>query len=526
MPLTPNPSTIPDAARRPTLAKIVATVGPASSSPQTLRALIDAGVNVFRLNLSHGNVSDHAEALHAIREAARAADLPVAVLGDLPGPKIRVGMCPDGGLPVDERTTLLIDPARREPAAMDGGCIRIGCSYEHLAADVKPGERVLINDGVLRLRAVERAPSDPATAVRCVLDRGAPAAALLSRKGVNLPDSDLRLPSLTGRDWELVEWAVGQGVDLIAISFVRRAADVAMLQSRLAGITSATRDVDAGQPSEIPVIAKIETPQAVEAMDEIVKQADGIMIARGDLGVEMDPWDVPVIQRRLIQCADSWGKPCVVATQMLESMTNSPTPTRAEASDVATAVISHADAVMLSGETAVGRYPVETVETMNRIIHAAEAFVASRREAPSPPRHAVEDRQRSAALAHGAWYVARDVGAKLVVVWSQHGGLARFLSQTGFTIPIIAYSSSAAHTRRMALLKGVRPILGTVPDEPAAALALWNDAVDAELLRRGWAALGDTILLMAGQPLGAPKVAGTMAIHHVGNPGTGFRAHG
>ncbi len=514
------------ASRRPTLAKIVATVGPACSHPQTLRALIDAGVNVFRLNLSHGSLTEHGAALRAIREAAKAADLPVAVLGDLPGPKIRVGLCPEGGLQIDERTVVIIDPARREPAASEGGCVHIGCSYAHLAGDVKPGERVLINDGALRLRAVERSPQDPPTAVRCVLDRGAPTSLLLSRKGVNLPDSDLRLSSLTERDWELVEWAVGSGVDLLALSFVRRAADVAMLQERLAGLTSVTRDVDAGQPAEIPVIAKMETPQAVAAMDEIVKQADGIMVARGDLGVEMDLWDVPVIQRRLIQCADSWGKPCIVATQMLESMINAPTPTRAEASDVATAVISHADAVMLSGETAVGRYPVETVETMNRIIHAAETYLSTRREAPTPPPHAVADRQRSAALAHGAWYVARDVGAKLVVVWSQHGGLARYLSQTGFTIPIIAYSSSAAHTRRMALLKGVRPILGTVPDEPPSALALWNDAVDTELLRRGWAGLGDTILLIAGQPLGAPKVAGTMAIHHVGNPGTGFRAHG
>lgn len=523
MPLTPLPHS---------LAKVVATVGPASRDPAVLRALIDAGASVLRLNLSHGTIDEHAVTLAGIRSAAKDALTPVAVLGDLPGPKIRVGQCGDDGVRLAPGQELVIDPSCGSPREADGAPV-VGCSYTGIGQDVKPGERVLIGDGAVRLRAVAPRTGDAPGVLRCVLDDGEVAAVVHTRKGINLPDSTVRLSSMTDRDWELAAWCVGAGVDLLALSFVRSAADVRTLQARLAGMTSAAQradddgdDAPVGEPSDIPVIAKIETPQAVAAMDEIVRQADGIMVARGDLGVEMDPWDVPVIQRRLIEAADAWGKPCIVATQMLESMIGAPLPTRAEAGDVATAVMDEADAVMLSGETAVGRYPVEAVSVMRRIIHAAEQYTESRRTEPTPPRHLVEAGNRTAALAHGAWYVANDVGACLVVCWSQHGGLARYLSQTGFSVPIVAYSSSVRHARRMALYRGVRPVVGRVPDDPLSSLAAWNDAVDELILSRGWAREGEPIVLIAGKPLGMAQVAGTIAVHYVGNPGTGFRAHG
>lgn len=511
---------------RPTLATIVATLGPASTHPDMLVAMIRAGVGVFRLNLSHGTPAEHASRVRLIRAASTAVNLPVAIMGDLPGPKIRLGILPDAGIPITPGQSVLIDPSIATCSITASGTPIVNCSYTTLAEDVRLGHRVLIADGTIRLRAVERHTGDAPTALRCEVEPGSRAGTLLSRKGVNLPDSDLRLGAMTERDWELVEWAVGQGLDLLALSFVRNANEVALLQQRLASITSTSEHTTGGAAAEIPVVAKIETPQAVANMDAIVKQADAIMVARGDLGVEMDVCEVPIVQRRLIESARSWGKPCIVATQMLESMITSPSPTRAEVSDIANAILDEADAVMLSGETAMGTYPLESVEVMSRTIRLAEAYLSTTRTQPTPPKRIVETGYRTAALAHGAWYVAHDTKAKLVVCWSQHGGLARYLSQTGYSVPIIAYSSSERHTRRMALLKGVRPLLAHVPDEPSASLALWNDEVDRDLLARGWAKVGDPIILIAGRPLGAAGVAGAIAVHQVGNPGTGFRAHG
>ena len=273
----------------------------------------------------------------------------------------------------------------------------------------------------------------------------------------------------------------------------------------------------------IPVVAKIEKPQALAVIDEIIEAADAIMVARGDLGVEMDLASVPVAQKRLIDRAGAWGKPCIVATQMLESMITSATPTRAEASDVANAVLDGADAVMLSGETAVGRHPALVVETMRRIVATTEERLVELGPEPTPPGKVLESRYRTAALAHGAWHVARDVGAKLVVVWSQRGGGARYLSQTGFVIPIVAYSSDERQTRRMGLLKGVTAL--HAPELAGGTLAAWNERVERDLLERGWAERGDPIVLMAGRPLGESGSTNLIAIHYVGNRATGFMRH-
>jgi pyruvate kinase len=270
------------------------------------------------------------------------------------------------------------------------------------------------------------------------------------------------------------------------------------------------------------VVAKIEKPQAVADIEAIVQAADGIMVARGDLGVEMDLARVPMVQKQIVQMAGRYGKPCIVATQMLESMIESASPTRAEASDVANAVLDGAGCVMLSGETAVGKHPALAVETMRRIAHAAEDHLASLPPRASAPEALREQRYRTAALAHGAWYVAQDIGAELVVCWSEHGGAAWYLSQNDFHIPIIAYTSSIKAARRMALLRGVTPIRSEPPE--SGRLADWNEMVDRDLATRGWAEHGTPVVLLAGKPLGKPKVATMVAVHYVGYY-TGFRSH-
>jgi pyruvate kinase len=343
-------------------------------------------------------------------------------------------------------------------------------------------------------------------------------------KGINLPDSEIKASAITEKDWECVEWAVANGLDFLALSFVRHAAEVRQLRKALAGMCPVDFSLEkTGEGALIPIIAKIEKPQAVADIDAILEASDAIMVARGDLGVEMDLAQVPVIQKRLIAKAHEWGKPCIVATQMLETMTQNAAPTRAEASDVAHAIFDDADAVMLSGETAVGTNPVLVVETMRRIVTAAEESTPTWGPVPSPPQRLIESKYRTAALAHGAWYTARDLGAKLVVCWSQQGGAARYLSQTGMALPIIAYSSDERETRRMALLKGVTPIFS--PPPPSGRLADWNAQVDAELVARGWAKPGDPIVLLAGRPLGVHGTTNTVAIHYIGNTFTGFHQH-
>ncbi|MFN8729219.1 MAG: pyruvate kinase, partial [Planctomyces sp.] len=426
----------------PTLVKIVATIGPACDTPEMVARLISAGVGVFRLNFSHGSFDQHEGRLRVIRSVASSMGLPVAVLGDLPGPKIRTGRVDDldgsGGLRLGTGQEVLIE-ASNVPARIDRGIPMLGCTYGGIVRDALPGQRVLINDGVIRMLVVASEVHDGAAVLRCAVTTGG---VVTSSKGINLPDTDLKIPAITQRDLECVQWAVGQGIDFLALSFVRTPDEVRELKRILAGMCAVEFGTDqTGEGSMIPVIAKIEKPQAVANMDAIVKQADGIMVARGDLGVEMDIALVPVVQKQLVAAADNWGKPCIVATQMLESMISSPGPTRAEVTDVANAVFDGADAVMLSGETAVGKFPLVTVETMRRVIDTAEKRITELRHDPSPPRRVIASGYRTAALAHAAWYLARDMHAKAVVVWSQTGGGARYLSQTNFTVPIIAYSS-------------------------------------------------------------------------------------
>lgn len=526
---------MPDASvPRSTLAKIVATLGPASDTPEMVRRLIEAGVAVFRLNFSHGSLEDHARRLAVVRAAASELGLPVAVLGDLPGPKIRVGAV-SGSIELVAGQEVLIDPSLDVSRVDARGVVSLSATYPSIGAEVRPGERVLINDGAVRMLALSsEAVADGAagavgghSVLRCRVVTGG---VVTSGKGINLPETELSVPAVTERDWACVRWAVAHGLDFLALSFVRSAEEIEVLREGLAGMCAVDKRVDEGAAAMIPIVAKIEKPQAVANMESIVRASDAIMVARGDLGVEMDIAQVPVVQKQLIATADAWGKPCIVATQMLESMIHAPGPTRAEASDVANAVFDGADALMLSGETAVGAYPLLAVEMMARVIRAAEQRLSDQSPDASPPRRVVESGYRTAALAHGAWHVARDVRARLVVCWSQEGGCARYLSQTGFKIPIVACSSSERQTRRMSLLKGVRALTMPVPTdqqraEAGGSLSAWNERIDEELVARWWARPGDAVVMLAGRPLGVKGATNALAVHYVGNPQTGFRAH-
>lgn len=481
--------------------------------------MIEAGVAVFRLNLSHGQPEEHERHLATVREVSARAGRPVAVLADLPGPKIRVGTLDAEGLAVDAGSDVWIGPAadqrvgQADPAGAGtaGPAVRdapfLPCTYPALAQEVAPGHRVLIDDGAIRMLAVEASGA----ALRCrVLSGGV----IRSGKGINVPDSELSMPAMSQRDWQAVEWAVHHGLDLVALSFVRRAADVLELRERLAGMCSTRRDADpTGTGARIPVVAKLERPQAVAELDAIVEAADALMIARGDLGVEMDLAQVPVVQKRAIQACHRWGKPCIVATQMLESMVHQATPTRAEASDVANSIFDGADAVMLSAETALGRHPDLVVETMRRIILAAEAHRAQQPRSAAPPAELVERRDPTAALAHGAFHVIEDVRAVLVACWSERGGTARYLSRFDLRVPVLAYCSQAHWTRQMALLAGVTPLHRPVP--PSGRIEAWAEQVDRDVIEAGLARAGDRIVLVAGEPLGQPRATDRIWVRRV-----------
>ena len=499
-------------------AKIVATIGPASDSPEMIMRLIKAGVSIFRLNFSHGAMDEHFERLQRIRAAAKAYGRPTAILGDISGPKIRVTKVPDisedGGIVVEAGQDVIFRDGVAT-AFLENGTPVFGVTLDRVLHDVASGQRVLINDGAIRMLAVS---TDPGKELVCRVTYGGK---ISSGKGINLPETFLNTPAITKHDWACVEWAVEHGVDLLALSFVRTADEVRELTSRLAGMCSTHQEnSDHSVGLQIPVISKIEMPEAVKNIDSIIEASDGIMVARGDLGVEMDLAQVPVIQKYLIARAKQLGKPVIVATQMLETMVESPSPTRAEASDVANAIFDGTDAVMLSAETAVGKHPELVVETMDRIIRIVESRVRD-----LPMEHykpdLIELPHRSAALAHGVWHMAKDLDSKVVAVWSQAGGMARYLSQNRFRAMIYAYSSSLIACRRMTVLHGVQPRLAEPP--VSGRLRDWTDMVEADLLARGLVVHGDPVILIAGKPLGGTSAQDSLSILRVGDAQSGFR---
>lgn len=503
---------------RPAHAKIVATLGPASDSDDMLAKLIEAGVSIFRLNFSHGNLDEMAERLTKVRRAIDNSGKCVGILGDLQGPKMRVGIVPDmhegGGIVVKPGDDIVFKRGHGE-ASIEDGLPTFAASFDELYEDVLPGQRVLINDGFIRMLAVDQIKGE---SLRCRVTIGG---RITSKKGINLPESDLNMPAITEKDWACAKWAAENQLDYVALSFVRTPDEIKELKAKLDEWRPHMEvEKHDGIDHSIPVVAKIEKPQAVENLDEIIQATDAVMVARGDLGVEMDVAKVPVIQKYIVARCNTLGKPVIVATQMLETMIESITPTRAEASDVANAVLDGCDAVMLSGETAVGAHPRAVVETMQRIIRVTESRMDELALNQAPPT-LKEYPFRSAALAKGVWNMAEELGAKAIAVWSEAGGMARYLSQNNFRVPIYAYTSSSLAARRMALYGGVHPIYTKPPE--TGRLRDWTDMVEELISSEGITHDGDAVLLVAGKPLGALLAQSTVSILRMGDPSSGFR---
>jgi len=469
-----------------TRTKIVATLGPSSFAEEKIRALIEAGVDVFRINFSHGTPEQRDEALTNVRQIGSELGHPVAVCGDLCGPKIRVGMLDEGAVFLDPGREIVI---QRSP--IEGAVERISTTFEELVDYVSVGDRVFLADGRLRLEVIRTAPPDEFTC------RVAVGGKLSNGKGVNLPDTHIPTSPLTEKDRRDVEWIAQRDFDYVALSFVQRAEDIHELRGLLD---------DAG--SDVHIIAKIEKPQALQRVDEIIKAADAVMVARGDLGVEMDFPAVPVAQKSIAAKCQLASKPCIIATEMLESMIQSPTPTRAEVSDVANAVFDHTDAVMLSGESAIGSYPVETVHMMNETLKAAQDYLE---EHGRPVRIEVRDRLTVAALAGAIRQVAKVQQVAAVAVFTASGTTARLISKNRPPCPVLALASDEHIVRRCCLYFGVVPRLIECPSDSRELIGVAG-AMCKEL---GLAKSGDNIIVVAGHPIGSPDRTNGLIIEQV-----------
>ncbi len=470
-----------------TKTKIVATLGPACADAGILRVMLESGVSVFRLNFSHGTIERHAESLNTLNSVRTGHENTTAVMGDLCGPKVRIGRIdPEGEVLAKDDEVVII------PGDELGNAHRFCTNYDGLTRDVKVGHRVFIDDGRISMKVAGRRDDQ----LVCKVLSGGP---VFSNKGINLPDTDVSVSAITERDWKCVDWAVANDLDFLALSFVRSAADVAELKHYLGKADS-----------NIKVIAKIEKPQAVKGLQEIVEVSDAILVARGDLGVEMDLAEVPLIQKNATNMCKHMGKPVIVATQMLQSMIDSPVATRAEVSDVANAIMDGCDAVMLSGETAVGRYPVEAVRTIGRIAHVTEAYLDKHSE--SHPRTATSEQLRvTESISRSVGYVVDDISPRIVVVWSQMGESAGLLSKARIDVPILALSSNCKVCRQMCLDYGVMPYCLPIPQTVDEFVRV----TDELLVARGLAEAGDKVVLVAGQPLGEPGKTNTLVVHVV-----------
>ncbi|WP_067602990.1 pyruvate kinase [Nocardiopsis listeri] len=466
-------------------AKIVATLGPATSSPETLRQLVDAGLDVARLNLSHGTHDDHYASLTNLRQAAQDANRAVGVLADLQGPKIRVGTFPDGPVELeagDEFTITIED--------VPGDRNRVSTTYKGLPGDVRPGDRVLIDDGRVVLECTKTTSTDVQTRVIF-------GGTVSNHKGLNLPGVSVSVPALTQKDEDDLRWALRHNVDMVALSFVRSPADAEECHRIMdeEGLT-------------VPLIAKIEKPQAVERLQDIIEVFDGVMVARGDLGVELPLENVPMVQKRAVERCRDKAKPVIVATQMLESMISAPRPTRAEASDVANAVLDGADAVMLSGETSVGQYPIETVETMARIVGAAEqeSLRASHILNRVPET-------TGGAIARAAAEIGATVGAKALVAFTMSGETARRLARYRSPIPLLAFTTEESTRGHLSLSWGVESNLVPWVDNTDDMVR----QVESELLRLGDYHKGDKVVIVAGSPPGTTGSTNFLRVHRIGD---------
>ncbi|MDK1474145.1 pyruvate kinase [Streptomyces sp. 549] len=468
-------------------AKIVCTLGPATDSYEQIKTLVEAGMDVARLNLSHGDHADHEERYRRVRKASEEIGRSVGVLADLQGPKIRLGRFREGPvlLEADDEFTITVEE-------VEGDHSICGTTHAGLATDVSAGERILVDDGRVALEVVE--VDGPRVRTR-VVEGGV----VSDHKGLNLPGVAVSVPAMSKKDADDLRWALRTGVDVIALSFVRSGDDI--------------REVHRVMREEgvfRPVIAKIEKPQAVDNLRGIVDAFDGLMVARGDLGVEMPLEAVPIVQKRAVKLAKRNAKPVIVATQMLDSMIDNSRPTRAEASDVANAVMDGADAVMLSGETSVGKYPVETVRTMGRIVAAAEEDMLSGGLPPLTPSS--KPRTQGGAVARAAAEMGDFLGARFLVAFTQSGDTARRLSRYRSPIPVLAFTPDPATWAQLNLTWGVEALLGPTVQTTDEMV----DQVDEILLRIGRCRRGDLVVIIAGSPPGVPGTSNLVRVHHIG----------
>jgi pyruvate kinase len=469
-------------------AKIVCTLGPAVDSYDQLKTLVEAGMNVARFNFSHGSHSEHEDRYHRVRKVAAETGKAVGVLADLQGPKIRLDTFTDGPVELvagDEFTITVEDVAGDKHVC--------GTTYKGLPGDVSQGDPVLINDGNVALRVIEV----DGPRVRCLVVEGG---VISDHKGINLPGAAVNVPALSDKDIEDLRFALRMGVDMVALSFVRDATDV--------------RDVHRVMDEEgrrVPVIAKVEKPQAVLNMEDVVMAFDAVMVARGDLAVEYPLEQVPLVQKRLIELCRRNAKPVIVATQMMESMITNSRPTRAEASDVANAILDGADAVMLSAESSVGKYPVETVKTMSRIVEAAEEELLCRGLQPLAPGK--KPRTQGGAVARAAAELGDFLDARTLVAFTKSGDTARRLARYRVPAPVLAFTTDPSTRNQLALTWGVEAFVVEHVDTTDEMVTL----VDREMLRRSQYAKGDTVIITAGSPPGVSGTTNLVRVHHLGD---------
>ena len=466
-------------------AKIVCTLGPAVDSPEKIRDLIAAGMNMARLNLSHGEHQQHQKHLDQVRAAAHHAGVPVAILIDLQGPKIRLGRFKDGPHELERGDVFTITTDE-----IEGSKDRVGTTYKGLTGDCKPGDRILIDDGKVTVEVSSIVGNDVITRV---IEPGT----VSNNKGINLPGVAVSVPALSEKDIDDLRWGLNAGADFIALSFVRSAEDI--------------KDVHRIMDEEgirVPVIAKIEKPQAVENLVGIVDAFDGIMVARGDLGVELPIEDVPLVQKRCVELARDAAKPVIVATQMLDSMITNSTPTRAEATDCANAVLDGADALMLSGETSIGSFAIEAVQTMARIIQRTEEGGLERIR---PLKH--EPRTKGGAITKAAVEVGTIIGAQFLVAFTQSGDSARRMSRLRSPIPILALTPDRGTYNRLALTWGVEPMITPVVSHTDEMVK----QADGLLLESKRTTIGDNVIIVAGSPPGIPGSTNAMRVHRMGD---------
>jgi len=471
-------------------AKIVCTIGPASESPLALRQLMEAGMDVARLNLSHSDQAWHTELVGRIRSVSAEVGRPVGILWDLSGPKLRVGKMQQGGVNLQPGEEIVL--TTREVIGHDK---EIPVQYAHLPEHVRPGERILMDDGLLEVQVLAAEGAD----VRCRVIVGG---VLDSNKGLNLPNASLAIPAITPKDRDDLKLGISLQVDWVALSFVRTADEVYELKEMI-------HEFAPNEPPT-PVISKIEKPEAWHNIDSLIEASDGVMVARGDLGIETSPEQVPIMQKEIIAKCNVAGRPVITATQMLESMIHNPRPTRAEASDVANAVLDGSDAVMLSGETAAGLYPAETVRTMARIVEYAEVETATLGRARQP-RGTIRCCSIAEAVSHAATETASDLGAAAVITPTVSGYTARMIARYRPAAPIVAVSPSPVTLRRLTLVWGVCPVLSRRTNNTDEMTA---DAVRAGV-EHGWVQPGQLVVITGGTAGSPPGTTNMMTVRVV-----------